>query len=112
MKLDKNMLKKSQIKTISIDKLVNPWGGDEKTKQEVQSALSQLSDDPKEFMCKKCGVNHKPKPFQWIFYNLCDICFKEFDTQKMKGRRATLKDKDRVIKHLEDVDEWIKQTTK
>ncbi len=103
-------MRKPKLKTVTVDlkKVVNPWGNDKKVKEEVKNALKNLSDNPEPFNCIKCGINFQPKPWQWIFYRLCDSCFKEFDTQKMLGRYETLKRKNRHVKHYEDVDEWLK----
>src|SRR3989338_11615327 len=98
-----------KIKWVSIDKINDPWGNKEKTKQEVGRAIDKLSEHPDPFNCIKCNTLFQPAPVQWIFYNLCDHCFKQFDAQKMMGRRALLEKKNRFVMHYEDVDEWIKQ---
>lgn len=97
-----------KIKEININKHINPWGNDEKVKQETLKAIENRGPNPKAFNCKKCGISFQPEPYQWIFYDLCADCFKQFDTQKMMGRRATLSKKGRHVKHFEDVDKWIK----
>lgn len=103
------MPKSKKVKIVSIDKINNPWGGDEKIKQEVIEALERLSENPKPLICKRCGSLFQPAPMEWIYYKLCNDCFKLFDDQKMMGRRAIVEKKNRFVKHFEDVDEWIKQ---
>lgn len=102
------MTTKSDIKTVPIDQIVNPWGNDEKIKREVENA-ARRAEEGVAFPCKKCRVSYNPPPGTSIFYDLCDTCFKAFDTQKMEGRMATLHNKDNIIHHFEDVDEWIAQ---
>lgn len=88
----------------------DPWGGDDRVKEEVLSAISNLSDDPQPFDCIKCGVKYTPQPHQWIFYKLCDDCFRDFDRQKMDGRYSHKEGEE--ITHYEDVKEWVKSTKK
>ena len=38
------------------------------------------------FNCRRCDDLYMPAPDQWIFYELCDECFVEFNDQKMRGR--------------------------
>ncbi len=98
----------SKIEIVDIHKLVNPWGGDERVAQEVKNYLKKDPANPEVFNCKKCNTVFQPAPFQPTYYDLCNACFKEFDAQKMEGRRAYIKDKSKGITHIENVDEWIK----
>ncbi len=100
----------SKIEIVDIDKLVNPWGGDEQVAQEVRDYLKKDPGNPESFNCKRCNIVFQPAPYKPIYYNLCDNCFKEFDAQKMAGRYAYVKDKSKGITHIENVDEWIKST--
>ena len=45
-----------------------------------------LAEMKPSFDCRRCGAHYVPSADQWIFYELCDPCFVEFDTQKMRGR--------------------------
>lgn len=101
--------KSTSIQWINIDKIIDPWGNSEKVKEEVRQARERLSEHPESFHCKKCNDLFQPAPLQWIYYSLCDACFKKFDTQKMMGRRGTLSKKGAYAQHFEDVDKWIKQ---
>ena len=38
------------------------------------------------FNCRRCDDLYTPTPNQWIFHDLCDECFVEFNDQKMRGR--------------------------
>lgn len=107
-----NMNKKPYIHTVSIDQLVNPWGGEERTNKEVEHAMKNCSANPKPIKCKKCGDMYQPHPYELIYYDLCKTCFKEFDKQKMDGRKAYSEDRSKPFKHFEDVDEWIKKGAK
>jgi hypothetical protein len=103
------MSKSKKVTWMSIDKIIDPWGSKDKLKEEAQRGLDNLSDTPEPFLCRKCDAFFQPAPKQWIFYSLCDDCFKQFDTQKMMGRKGTLSKKNSYVKHFEDVNEWIKQ---
>ena len=100
--------KKPKIVWVPIDKIRDPWGGDERVKLEVKNAERRYSAHPEAFNCRKCGKLFQPKPYQYIYYDLCDDCFKVFDTQKMLGREATLSKKSGYVHHFEDVYEWIR----
>lgn len=77
-----------------------------KQQEEAEEGLKTfLSDTPTPFDCKNCGKNFTPAPHQWIFYKLCDKCFSQFDSQKMKGRFSMIGGK--RIPYFEDVDAWI-----
>ncbi|SRR5712692_5019019 len=90
------------------DKTLEYLGNDkEKVEQQaVRGLQSVLSDKPSPFDCHRCGTRFQPKPRQWIFYDLCDGCFDEFDAQKMHGRVELLINK-RKIAYFEDVDAWL-----
>jgi hypothetical protein len=45
-----------------------------------------VSKSPEPFHCRRCDVLYTPAPDQWIFHELCDECFMEFDQQKVRGR--------------------------
>ena len=45
-----------------------------------------MSDSAKPFHCHRCNVLYTPAADQWIFHELCDECFTEFDQQKVRGR--------------------------
>lgn len=98
------------IKKVDINSIISPWGNEKKIQEQVRSAIDNMSESPQPFKCIKCGAQYKPAPYQWIFYKLCDVCFRLFDKQKMIGRIATLSRKGRYVKHYEDVDEWIKHS--
>src|SRR5713226_6264702 len=83
--------------------------GNDKMKVEQQAVhglQSALSDNPTPFDCRRCGARFQPKPHQWIFYDLCETCFKDFDAQKMLGR-VELLIKKRNTAYFEDVDAWM-----
>jgi hypothetical protein len=101
------MKKPKIIKNFPIKYIKIPWGGEERVRLEVEKAKKNFSANPKPFKCRKCGQIFQPAPFQWIYYDLCDECFKIFDTQKMLGRRATLNKKEGYVHHFEDVNEWL-----
>lgn len=101
------MASKTVIKTVGVNQLVNPWGGEERIRAELDNAAKYQTDNPEAFVCRKCQTKYQPYPYQTIYYNLCDECFIQFDRQKMEGRRATSADKNRKIKHCENVEEWV-----
>lgn len=103
------MTKTTTVKSVPLEQVINPWGGEERIQREVKNSLKYQVEKPDSFLCIKCGGKYQPKPYQTIYYNLCDVCFREFDAQKTAGRKATLNDSKRVIRHFEDVAEWIKQ---
>ncbi len=45
-----------------------------------------VSESLEPFDCKKCGESFTPSPGQWIFYNLCDGCFRAYNSAKMDSR--------------------------
>ena len=103
------MTKKPITKTVDIKKLVTLWGNEKRIKEEVLEAQKNHTANPNSFNCIKCGQVFQPAPYQWVFYKLCDTCFKAFDKQKMMGRMATSNKKGSYVKHFEDVNEWIMQ---
>ena len=53
---------------------------------ELANADASFAKDDRSFDCRLCGNRSTPSENQWIFYNLCDDCFGEFNAQKMRGR--------------------------
>ena len=107
MKAKTHKIKASDLFEAS-DKTMEHLGNDkEKVQQEaVRGLQSALSDNPAPFDCRRCGTRFQPKSRQWIFYDLCDTCFAEFDKQKMHGRVELLINK-RKTAYFEDVDAWM-----
>lgn len=54
--------------------------------QQAMNGLASFEKADRSFDCRDCGERFTPKADQWIFYNLCDGCFRPFDAQKMAGR--------------------------
>lgn len=54
--------------------------------------------------CRCCKKEWTPA--DWNFYDLCDECFSEFDTQKMRGRFSSLNGQEQIA-YFESADEWI-----
>lgn len=54
--------------------------------ESIHTAFESFSKEDRSFNCRCCGKHFVPSPGQWIFHNLCDECFTEFDNQKMRGR--------------------------
>jgi len=55
--------------------------------------------------CRCCGILWTPVSFN--FYDLCQMCFKRFDEQKMRGRFSGPPFDNARIPHFESSDEWI-----
>ena len=55
-------------------------------RQNIDNADVSFAKQDRSFACRACGQSFAPGEGQWIFYNLCDGCFAEFDAQKMRGR--------------------------
>ena len=53
---------------------------------ELANADASFAKGDRSFDCRLCGKHFVPSEHQWIFYNLCDSCFDEFNAQKMHGR--------------------------
>ena len=54
--------------------------------EDLARAGSTFLNPGEGFDCRCCGMRFVPVEGQWIFYNLCDLCFVVFDEQKMQGR--------------------------
>ena len=54
--------------------------------KEIKTSNESFASEDRRFNCIRCGAFFTPQMGQWIFYKLCDSCFNEFDTQKMRGR--------------------------
>src|SRR5207302_11225395 len=77
----------------------------EKVNRQARRGLETfLSNNPVPFDCRRCGTRFQPKPHQYIFYDLCNTCFGEFDKQKMNGRIELFINK-RKVAYFEDVDD-------
>lgn len=51
---------------------------------EFQINLDRNFRDPMTVPCRRCGADWTPTG--WNFHDLCELCFAEFDHQKMQGR--------------------------
>jgi len=67
----------------------------------------QGPDEKRAFDCVNCGDNYIPYKGQWIFWDLCDKCFSQFDEQKMAAR-ISQHFGDGSVTGFESVDEWMK----
>ena len=72
----------------------------------VETAFDSFAKEGRSFNCKQCGTPFTPRKGQWIFYNLCDECFNDFNRQKMNGRLSALFGEG-VLYH-ESYDKWRK----
>lgn len=70
----------------------------------LHRASESFSSEDRSFDCRKCGRHFTPQKGQWIFHNLCDWCFEEFDRQKMRGRIARIFE-GKEIPYFESCDE-------
>lgn len=66
----------------------------------LRDQKTQVGDSLK---CIKCGEEYKRG--SWDFYSLCNECFGEFDSQKMRGRFSGFSGE--KFPHFEDVSAWL-----
>lgn len=72
----------------------------------IGNAAESFNKKDRSFNCVECGVRFTPREGQWIFYNLCDECFTQFDVQKMRGRLHRLSGE--PIDYYESYEEYRK----
>jgi hypothetical protein len=74
----------------------------------VARGLNSFDKEDRSFDCRCCGTHYTPAKDQWVFHELCDKCFAEFDAQKMKGRFSGLGWNKSSGPYTESTEEWIK----
>ena len=57
--------------------------------QNADHGLNSFGKKDRSFDCRMCGSHYIPEEKQWIFHDLCDPCYAQFDAQKMEGRYYT-----------------------
>lgn len=77
---------------------------------ELANAHASFAKEDRSFDCRLCDKHFTPTETQWIFYNLCDRCFAEFNGQKMSGRFGPLPGRSPEPCY-ESCDEWLKNVS-
>ena len=71
---------------------------------ELAESMKRNDGPPVPRPCRACKKEWTPGV--WNFYDLCDECFAEFDSQKMRGRFSSLGGGEQLA-YFESADEWI-----
>lgn len=74
---------------------------------EAKTGIDSFEKEDRSFDCKMCGKHFTPHEQQWIFYEFCNECFNEFDSQKMTGRFSHIFGGEKPDIYFESSSDWI-----
>jgi hypothetical protein len=99
------------MRTVKVEELLKLKklfpSNDANVKKRAHEAIERMESGNLPFNCKRCGNLYNPKIEMFIFHELCDKCFAEFDYQKMAGRKGEGGDE-----YFEEVNLWTESLKK